>query len=209
MNIDALREISESLNIKDVASFLGLNVNRAGYILCPIHNERTPSCKLYESTFHCFGCGGHGDSIDLVVAVRGCKKAQAAVELNERFGLGVNLSGKTKKLIRRQKKPENLSEKLREKQDAVFELYRELVHAFGRTDALDDNLGDFCQRLLDDDDLRITDPLGFWERYKNEFRKYANTERRYREQRRVIERSRRNGQPYPWDEIWAKVLEEA
>ena len=43
--------------------------NRGGFILCPFHHEKTPSCKIYEENnhWHCFGCGAGGDVIDLVM----------------------------------------------------------------------------------------------------------------------------------------------
>lgn len=33
---------------------------------CPFHKENTPSFTIFsnENVYHCFGCGGHGDSID-------------------------------------------------------------------------------------------------------------------------------------------------
>lgn len=41
--------------------------NRIG--CCPFHPDRTPSFVIYgEETFHCFGCGAHGDVIDYVSA---------------------------------------------------------------------------------------------------------------------------------------------
>ena len=36
-----------------------------GFMRCPFHADRTPSLKLYGDHFHCFGCGAHGDVIDL------------------------------------------------------------------------------------------------------------------------------------------------
>jgi DNA primase len=29
--------------------------------LCPFHNEKSPSFYVYDDSFHCFGCGAHGD----------------------------------------------------------------------------------------------------------------------------------------------------
>lgn len=36
--------------------------------LCPLHEEKTPSFVIYHdsNTAHCFGCGYHGDNIDLI-----------------------------------------------------------------------------------------------------------------------------------------------
>jgi DNA primase len=41
--------------------------------LCPSHSEKTPSCKvsIEKQTFHCFGCGAHGDVISFVMALHG------------------------------------------------------------------------------------------------------------------------------------------
>lgn len=42
--------------------------------LCPFHQERTPSFYIYTDTnsFHCFGCGKHGQgAIDFVIALDG------------------------------------------------------------------------------------------------------------------------------------------
>jgi len=41
-----------------------------GYLmLCPLHNEKTPSCRIHDENFHCFGCGASGDIYDLVQAL--------------------------------------------------------------------------------------------------------------------------------------------
>ena len=57
-----------------------------GFIRCPFHADRTPSLKLYGDHFHCFGCGAHGDVIDLTAALLGCSKSEAAKRLEAGFG---------------------------------------------------------------------------------------------------------------------------
>ena len=39
------------------------------YARCPFHEERTASFVIYtnQNTFHCFGCGQHGDNIDFIM----------------------------------------------------------------------------------------------------------------------------------------------
>ena len=41
---------------------------------CPVHDEHTPSFTIYtqENRAHCFGCGWHGDVIDLIQEVHQC-----------------------------------------------------------------------------------------------------------------------------------------
>lgn len=39
---------------------------KRGMTLCPLHNEKTPSFQIKKNnTYVCYGCGEHGDSIDL------------------------------------------------------------------------------------------------------------------------------------------------
>jgi DNA primase len=49
---------------RNIADFI--EVPRSGFIRCPFHGERTASCKIYGNTYHCFGCGEHGDVIDWI-----------------------------------------------------------------------------------------------------------------------------------------------
>lgn len=44
--------------------------------------------KLYGDHFHCFGCGAHGDVIDLTAGLLGYSKAEAARRLEADFGFG-------------------------------------------------------------------------------------------------------------------------
>ena len=59
-----------------------------GFIRCPFHADRTPSLKLYSDHFHCFGCGEHGDVIDLTAGLLGCSESEAARRLEADFGSG-------------------------------------------------------------------------------------------------------------------------
>ena len=63
MTID---EIKAAYTMRDVLDMYGLKANRKGFICCPFHGEKTASFKVYERSFHCFGCGVHGDVIDFV-----------------------------------------------------------------------------------------------------------------------------------------------
>lgn len=48
-----------------------LRPNRGGFIPCPIHEEREPSCHLdrRKDFWYCFGCGANGDSLGLIAAI--------------------------------------------------------------------------------------------------------------------------------------------
>ena len=54
---------------------------------CPFHNDRTPSMKLNEDYFYCFGCGATGDVVDLTAQLFRLPPAEAAKKLAEDFGV--------------------------------------------------------------------------------------------------------------------------
>lgn len=98
-------KIKEQLSMKDVLSRYGFEVNRAGFISCPFHDEKTASMKIYEKSFYCFGCGAGGDVIKFTALLFGLTNSQAALRLNEDFGL-VYISGKAPARAEYQKRRE-------------------------------------------------------------------------------------------------------
>lgn len=82
-------QVKSELNMLDVAKFYGACVSH-GMCLCPFHNEKTPSMKLYENNFHCFGCGEHGDMIDFTAKIFGISSVEAVKRLNYDFGLRID-----------------------------------------------------------------------------------------------------------------------
>jgi len=40
---------------------------RRGQILCPFHEEKTPSCRIYSDHLHCYGCGKSLDTIGYIM----------------------------------------------------------------------------------------------------------------------------------------------
>ena len=44
-----------------------IKLNKANFALCPFHNERTASFKVFkDNNWRCFGCGERGDTIDFI-----------------------------------------------------------------------------------------------------------------------------------------------
>lgn len=59
---------------------------------CPIHGSSSPhsrslSVNTAKNAFKCFGCGCHGNQLDLFALARGLPIYRAAVELCERAGV--------------------------------------------------------------------------------------------------------------------------
>lgn len=71
----------------EVARFYGLEMNRAGMACCPFHDDKSPSLKVYDDHFYCFGCGATGDQTGFVAKLFGLRQIDAAKKISEDFGL--------------------------------------------------------------------------------------------------------------------------
>lgn len=50
--------------------------------VCPFHADKNPSLVLFkDQTYHCFGCGAHGDVIDFVAQTRGISISEAVRDI--------------------------------------------------------------------------------------------------------------------------------
>ena len=78
--------VRENISVPDAAQFYGIS-SRNGNVRCIFHADNTPSMKLYDDHFHCFGCGAHGDVTDLTAQMFGLSKLDAARKLCSDFGL--------------------------------------------------------------------------------------------------------------------------
>jgi DNA primase len=69
-------------------------LKRAGALYlacCPFHNEKTPSFTVTPSrqTYHCFGCGAHGNAIDFLIEYNHLNFPEAVEELAHQAGLEI------------------------------------------------------------------------------------------------------------------------
>ena len=80
----------------DIAEVVGAHVQlkKAGGNLkglCPFHGEKTPSFNVNPArqTYHCFGCGAHGDAVRFLMEHLGLGFIEAVQDLSRRVGLEV------------------------------------------------------------------------------------------------------------------------
>lgn len=59
-------EIKGQYSMMDVINRYGYKANRAGFIPCPFHREKTASLKIYKTSYYCFGCGANGDIFSFI-----------------------------------------------------------------------------------------------------------------------------------------------
>lgn len=90
---DIFSQIKDILDIKQALEYYGLSINSKGFTLCPFHQEKTPSFKVYDNSFYCFGCGVSGTVIDFVMKYFGLTKIEAVKKLNYDFALNLPIGG--------------------------------------------------------------------------------------------------------------------
>lgn len=118
---DVAARIRAMVPAREAAEHYGFTPNRAGYILCPFHNERTPSLKLYpDGGWYCFGCHTGGSSIDFVMQLFDLDFRQAIARMDMDFSL--NLSGQRPRPV-----PSALLEERRRMQRRKNELNAEIA----------------------------------------------------------------------------------
>lgn len=95
MNIDIFEEIKSRINLQTVVTGYGIEINRSGFCLCPFHAEKTPSMKIYDNGFKCYGCGEGGDMFVFVQKLFNLENPlDAAKKINNDFGLNVEFNHK-------------------------------------------------------------------------------------------------------------------
>lgn len=83
-------DVKNMVSLEDALYAYGIKLNKAGYALCPFHREKTPSFKVKDNRFYCFGCNASGDVIDFVQKYFGLSFTQALEKLDYDFSLGLD-----------------------------------------------------------------------------------------------------------------------
>ncbi len=80
-------QLKSNLTPRCVTERYGPPIHRGNMICCPFHDDGTPSMKLYDDHFYCFGCQKSGDVIDLAAQFLGLTNHEAAKRLAMDFGI--------------------------------------------------------------------------------------------------------------------------
>ncbi len=90
---DFIQELIGRVDIVDlVGRYVALKkagINHKG--LCPFHAEKSPSFTVSASrqTYHCFGCGAHGNAVGFLMEHSGLSFVEAVKDLAQQVGLAV------------------------------------------------------------------------------------------------------------------------
>ena len=81
--------VKEAVPVPPAAERYGLQANHAGMVRCPFHDDHTPSLKLNEDYFYCFGCGAGGDVVTQTARLFDLRPYEAASKLALDFSVDV------------------------------------------------------------------------------------------------------------------------
>lgn len=137
MRFDAVQTIKDRLTIREVLLHYGYEPNRAKFICCPFHNEKTPSMKIYEQDFHCFGCGEHGDVISFVQKLFGLSFPDTLKKIDTDFNLGLfeHISNRksldiARQSYQRKKERERQKKEIEDVKNKYWDVYGEYARLF-------------------------------------------------------------------------------
>ena len=85
--MNLFESVKAAATVRQAAEHYGLKIGQSNMVCCPFHADRTPSMKLNEDYFYCFGCGTSGDVIDLVAKLFNLSSYDAAKKLAYDFGI--------------------------------------------------------------------------------------------------------------------------
>ncbi len=123
----------------DIVEIVGRSVElkRAGSTwkgLCPFHGEKSPSFTVSPSrqTYHCFGCGVHGNAVGFLMEQHGMGFIDAVRDLAQQAGLAVpeeaSSPGEREEAVRQKQKQATLSDVL----ERAAESYRRQLKSSDR-----------------------------------------------------------------------------
>lgn len=143
---DKAQKIKDRLTLHKVAEYYGYKPNKAGFICCPFHSEKTPSMKIYDKDFHCFGCNEHGDIISFVQKLFGLSFPEALQKIDTDFSLDL-FGVHTFEELRRSHRQQQALKAKREREKAEQEQAEiEYWAVFDEWKRLDDNKRNYAPK---------------------------------------------------------------
>lgn len=133
---ELLDAIKDRVTIVDMLDQLQIRKKRSGagryVIVCPFHDEDTPSCMIYvnDDKYHCFGCQASGDAIDFYQNIKEIEFDEAITLLCEKLEIQIMDADKVEqsdKLIELYK--EALEDAEKELKEENLNFAKELQHA--------------------------------------------------------------------------------
>lgn len=152
MRFDAVQTIKDQLTMTDVATHYGYKPNRAGFIKCPFHTEKTASMKIYagDKGYACFGCGANGDVISFVQKLFGLTFGDALRKIDTDFCLNIYGNKSFEELRRSHRQNQMLQAIKQRKEWKRQQAEKEYWSVFDKWKRLDENKRKYAPKTPDE-----------------------------------------------------------
>ena len=123
-------EVKERVTAREVMERAGIVFNRNNMCRCPFHQDKTASMKVKptDKKYFCFGCGEKGDAIDFVARYYNLSPKDAAMQIEDEFGIAYDSSVRSPpKPVRREKSPMQILAEAKTKTYRVLSDYFHLL----------------------------------------------------------------------------------
>ena len=98
------------VTVQQAASHYGVRIGRNGMCRCPFHPDKTPSMKINETYYYCFGCHSTGDVIDFTARLFDLSPVDAVRKLAADFGIDPNTPASAAVALPRIRQEESMRE---------------------------------------------------------------------------------------------------
>ena len=151
-----IQDIKARLSITTVLDYYNLSTNRHNKTCCPFHEEKTASFTVYPktNTFHCFGCGVNGDTIELIQLKENISKHEAILKAQDFIGVPPKIKDPETKPKPKPEEPEPPQEPIKElsRLAVMSKILQDSRANFKRTDKPQEYIK---SRRLDPDKLEV------------------------------------------------------
>ena len=151
MQLNVVQTIKDRLTMREVLERYGYEPNNRGFMCCPFHNEKTPSMKIYDKDYHCFGCGEHGDVITFVQKLFNLSFQEALRKIDVDFGLNLYCDKTFEELRKSHYQTKQLQAKREREKTEKEQAENEYWAVFSEWKRLDENKRKFAPKKFDED----------------------------------------------------------
>lgn len=153
MRFDAIQTIKDRLTMVDVVERYGFEPNRAMFICCPFHDEKTPSMKIYagEKGYTCFGCGDSGDVISFVQKLFKLPFVDVLKKIDIDFGLKIYGNHTFEELRQSHYKQKQMQAERERKEREKEQANNEYWAVFDEWKRLQDNMIKYAPKTIDEE----------------------------------------------------------
>lgn len=146
IDVDVFQEVKDRADLRQIVSYYGCGSPKHNFICCPFHSEKTPSMRIYEKGYNCYGCGEKGGIIDFVMKLCNISAIEAVKKINSDFSLGLNI-GSPSRSSKPKEKTVSKYQLIQYYEDWLKEAFRELNYYYK---LLKDWLRDFAPKPDDE-----------------------------------------------------------